>query len=85
MLRGGKCHGENSSWEGEQEIWGRRAVLQKAILLRGFYLEPNRKAIRGLEEGSDVIWHFKIITLVALRLEVKDKTEQFSTLSRPSP
>lgn len=55
MLDGGKCHGEKSSREGEQEIWGRRVVLKKAIFLLGFYLEPNRKAIGGLEEGSDFI------------------------------
>lgn len=42
-----------SSREGEQEIGG--GWVKEAILLLGFYSEPNRKAIGGLEEGSDVI------------------------------
>lgn len=55
MLGGGKCRGEKSSREGEQEIWGRSVVLKEAVSLLGFCLKPKRKSIGGLEEGGDVI------------------------------
>lgn len=38
----------------------------------------------GFVEGSGAIWHLSIITWVALRIELKDKTEQFSILAMTS-